>query len=93
MHDMVHDVACDLMGNECLMVTGTHNKVDQNHDLKAGRHYCHLTIIHEDNATFPVPPCSSERLYTFSVQSFQDCPQVLKNVYRSYKTILTPSSI
>ncbi|GJV68655.1 putative disease resistance RPP13-like protein 1 isoform X1, partial [Tanacetum coccineum] len=39
MPDMVHDVACELMGNERLMVTGTHNKVDQNHELRSGRHY------------------------------------------------------
>ncbi|GKB61663.1 putative reverse transcriptase domain-containing protein [Tanacetum coccineum] len=32
MPDMVHDVACELMGNKRLMVTGTHNKVDQNHE-------------------------------------------------------------
>nr|XP_043617186.1 putative disease resistance protein RGA3 [Erigeron canadensis] len=71
MHDMVHDVASYLMENECLLVTGSH------HEAEDRRTYHHLTITHEDEGTFPIPTKSPEALYTFSIQSFHDCPQII----------------
>ncbi|KAJ0528284.1 putative virus X resistance protein-like, coiled-coil [Helianthus annuus] len=68
MHDMVHDVASYLMENECLMVTEMPNKVRENR---------HLTVTLEDDTTFPSPPKQSKKLYTFSIQSFHDCPQIV----------------
>ncbi|MFS7974612.1 putative virus X resistance protein-like, coiled-coil [Helianthus anomalus] len=68
MHDMVHDVASYLMENECLMVTEMPNKVGENR---------HLMVTLEDDTTFPSPPKQSEKLYTFSIQSFHDCPQIV----------------
>ncbi|KAD4889412.1 hypothetical protein R6Q59_033677 [Mikania micrantha] len=69
MHDLVHDVASTLMENECLTVIGMPDNVGQNR---------HLTVALEDNTTFPVPPIElTEKLYTFSIQSFHDCPQIV----------------
>ncbi|KAK1434248.1 hypothetical protein QVD17_11168 [Tagetes erecta] len=68
-HDMVHDVATYLMETECLTVVGMPDKL-------VGQHR-HLTVALEDDNTFPVPPIQSEKLYTFSIQSFHDCPEMV----------------
>ncbi|XP_076886869.1 putative disease resistance protein RGA3 [Bidens hawaiensis] len=68
MHDMVHDVASYLMEDECLTVTKMPKEVEQTR---------HLTVALEDDTAFPIPHRQLEKLYSFSIQSFHDCPEMV----------------
>ncbi|KAA8541622.1 hypothetical protein F0562_022774 [Nyssa sinensis] len=73
MHDMVHDFAQFLTKKECFIV-----KVDSGIEPRLDSETIrHLTLIRAEEAPFPVPTDYTDKLHTFWVQSFYDCPPIV----------------
>ncbi|XP_073302421.1 disease resistance protein RGA2-like [Primulina huaijiensis] len=77
-HDMVHDFAQYLTKNECSLI-------EVNGDLvrkmeSSPRSVRHLTLIRSEDAHFPTSIPNVEKLHSFWVQCFYDCPPILSKV-------------
>uniref|UniRef100_A0A5B6YSD2 Putative disease resistance protein RGA2-like n=1 Tax=Davidia involucrata TaxID=16924 RepID=A0A5B6YSD2_DAVIN len=77
MHDMVHDFAQFLTKKECFIL-----KVDSSIQPRMdsfSKKPRHLTLIRAEEAPFPVPINNTDKLHTFWVQSFYDCPPIVSD--------------
>ncbi|KAA8541620.1 hypothetical protein F0562_022772 [Nyssa sinensis] len=73
MHDIVHDFAQFLTKKECFIL-----KVDSGIEPRLDSETIrHLTLIRAEEAPFPVPIANTDKLHTFWVQSFYDCPPIV----------------